>query len=147
MTTGLILILEAEHFTVLSPGYFHDTECVCSPVQPSTPYLSSYLTAWSMGRYLMILWDGIPFTHTTRVNGNQQGINRERKVTENENKVSCASHSGASVYRSFWIMYKSKENLRMKEKSGTSTWVVGIQHRFALKGFALDRKWTRRGWC
>lgn len=64
------------------------TQRVC--LLSSTPYLSSYLTAWSMGRCLRKLWDAIPFTHTT---GNQQRINRKRKVTENENKVSCVSHS------------------------------------------------------
>jgi len=53
-------------------------ECVCSPVMCDTPYLSSYLTAWSMEQCLMILWDGIPFTHTTRINGNQQKINRKK---------------------------------------------------------------------
>lgn len=41
--------------TVLSELFSSCSECVWSPMKCSTPYLSSYLTAWSMEQCLMIL--------------------------------------------------------------------------------------------
>lgn len=47
---------------------------------------------------------------------------REKKELQKmKTRLAVPHTSEASVYRSFWVMYKSKGNLGMKEKSGTST--------------------------
>lgn len=92
MFTGLIIILEPSQLTVFSELFSRCNEYVCSPMKCSTPYLSSYLTAWSMEQCLMILWDGIPFTHTTRINGNQQKINRKKSYKKMKTRL-AVSHT------------------------------------------------------